>query len=171
MNIRSGHIEDTPEKVSRYVNSLRFDIQDQLSLLSLRFVEEAYQVALNAEEKLMRKQSQKAKVRGSGGKEQQQKGEASSSNQQVHPKRNNENIGGRNYSRGRGRGRGGPVRCYTCGQLGHKSWDCPENVSRQRGAQVVHAEIESPKELEIVGNFPEEGEALIFRKVDVEVDE
>ena len=55
VNIRSGHIEDTPEKVSRYVNSLRFDIQDELSLLSLTSIEEAYQVALKDEEKLMRK--------------------------------------------------------------------------------------------------------------------
>ena len=63
VNIRSGHIEDTPEKVAKYVNSLRFDVQDELSLLSLRSVEEAYQVALKVEEKLMRKRSQKAKVR------------------------------------------------------------------------------------------------------------
>ena len=49
-----------------------------LYLLSLRSIEEAYQVALKAAEKLMRRQSHKAKVRGSGGKEQQQqKGEAS----------------------------------------------------------------------------------------------
>ena len=32
VNIRSCHIEDTPEKVSTYVNSIRFDIQDELSL-------------------------------------------------------------------------------------------------------------------------------------------
>ena len=31
VNIRSGHIEDTPEKVSKYVNRLRFDIQDEQS--------------------------------------------------------------------------------------------------------------------------------------------
>ena len=80
VNIRSGHIEDTPERVARYVNGLRFDIQDELSLLSLRSIEEAYQVALKAEEKLMRKQSQKEKVRGFGGREQWKKGEASSSN-------------------------------------------------------------------------------------------
>ena len=43
VNIRSGHIEDTPKKVSRYVNSLRFDIQDKLSFLSLRSVEEMLQ--------------------------------------------------------------------------------------------------------------------------------
>ena len=28
VNIRSGHVEDTPERVSRYVNGIRFDIQD-----------------------------------------------------------------------------------------------------------------------------------------------
>ena len=93
VNIRSGHMEDTPERVTRYVNGLRFDIQDELSLLSLRYVKEAYQIAMKVDEKLMRKESQNAKVRGYGGKEQQQKGEASSSNQQVQPDRNNENRG------------------------------------------------------------------------------
>ena len=57
VNIRSGHMEDTLERVSRYVNGLRFDIQDELSLLSLRSVEEAYQIAMKVEEKPMRKQS------------------------------------------------------------------------------------------------------------------
>ena len=38
VNIRSGHIEDIPEKVARYVKILRFDIQDELSMLSLRSV-------------------------------------------------------------------------------------------------------------------------------------
>ena len=70
VNIRYGHMEDTPEKVYRYINRLRFYIQDELDLLSLRFVEESYQVALKVEEKLMRNQSKKANVRGSGGKEQ-----------------------------------------------------------------------------------------------------
>ena len=63
-------MEDKPDKIARYINGLIFDIQDELGLLSLRSVEEAYQVALKAEEKLMRKQSQKEKVRSSGGKEQ-----------------------------------------------------------------------------------------------------
>ena len=41
VNIRFGHMEDTPKRVARYVNGLRFDIQDDLGLLSLRSVEEA----------------------------------------------------------------------------------------------------------------------------------
>ena len=64
-------MEDTPERVARYINGLIFDIQYELGVLSLISVEESYQVALKVEEKLMRKQSQKAKVRGSGGREQQ----------------------------------------------------------------------------------------------------
>ena len=55
VNIRSRHIEDTPERVARYVDGLRSDIQDELSLLLLRYVEEACHVALKAEEKLMRR--------------------------------------------------------------------------------------------------------------------
>ena len=71
VNIKSKHMEDTPERVVGYVDRLRFDIQYYLGLLSLRYVEKAYQVALKAEEKLMRKQSQKAKERGYGGREHQ----------------------------------------------------------------------------------------------------
>ena len=51
VNIRSSHIEDTPERVARYVNILRFDIQDELSFLSYRYVEEAYRIALKDQEK------------------------------------------------------------------------------------------------------------------------
>jgi hypothetical protein len=100
---------------------------------------------LKAEDKLMRKQSQRTRVRSSGGKEQQQKGEASSSNQQPKPYKTNDARGRIFSPRGRGRGRDHQVRCYTCGQLGHMSWDCPENVARQRGSQVVQVEIEPPK--------------------------
>ena len=45
------------------------------------------------------------------------------------------------------------------------SWDFPENVVRRRGAQVVQNELEAPKELEVVLNYPKEGEALLLRKV------
>ena len=110
-------MEDTPEKVATYINGLRFDIQDELGLLSLRSVEEAYQVALRAEEKLMRKQSQTAKVRGSGGREQQEKGGANSSNQQIQSDRTDHNKGGRDASRGTCRGICGHVRCYNVGNL------------------------------------------------------
>ena len=45
------------------------------------------------------------------------------------------------------------------------SWDCPENITRQRGAQVVQAKPEAPNELEVAENYPKQGEALLMRKV------
>jgi uncharacterized protein YjbK len=52
LNIRAGHQESDDEKVVRYLNGLRYDIQDELSMLTIRTVEDAYQLALKAEEKL-----------------------------------------------------------------------------------------------------------------------
>jgi uncharacterized protein YjbK len=58
LNIRAGHRESDDEKVERYLNGLRYDIQDELSMVTIRTVEDAYQMALKAEEKLSRKQGQ-----------------------------------------------------------------------------------------------------------------
>ena len=44
MNIRAGHVEDGVEKVARYINGLRYDIQDEISLLNMKTIEDAYQV-------------------------------------------------------------------------------------------------------------------------------
>ena len=70
LNIRTGHVEDGVEKVPRYINGLRYDIQDEISLLNLKTIEDAYQVALKSEEKIQRKKSQrnrgKSLARGRG---------------------------------------------------------------------------------------------------------
>ena len=42
VSIRAGQIQDTDEKVVRYINGLRMEIQDDISLLSPKTVEEAY---------------------------------------------------------------------------------------------------------------------------------
>jgi hypothetical protein len=43
------------KRLSRYMNGLRYDIQDEMSMMIIRTVEDAYQMALKAEEKLSRK--------------------------------------------------------------------------------------------------------------------
>jgi uncharacterized protein YjbK len=58
LSIREGHRESDDEKVVRYLNGLRYDIQDELSMLTIRTMEDAYQLALKAEEKLSRKKGQ-----------------------------------------------------------------------------------------------------------------
>jgi hypothetical protein len=63
LNIREGHRESDDEKVARYLNGLRYDIQDELSMVTIRTVEDAYQMALKAEEKLGHKQGQRGRGR------------------------------------------------------------------------------------------------------------
>jgi hypothetical protein len=63
LNIKACHRESDDEKVARYLNGLRYDIQDELSMVTIRTVEDAYQMALKAEEKLSRKQGQRGRGR------------------------------------------------------------------------------------------------------------
>ena len=58
LNIRAGHRESDDEKVARYMNGL-----DEMSMVTIRTVEDAYQMALKAEEKLSRKQGQRSRGR------------------------------------------------------------------------------------------------------------
>jgi uncharacterized protein YjbK len=59
LNIRAGHWERDDEKVARYMNGMRYDIQYEMSMVTIRTVEDAYHMALKEEEKLSRKQSQR----------------------------------------------------------------------------------------------------------------
>ena len=55
---------------------------------------------------------------------------------------------GMSFQRGGFRGSGGrgwnrEIRCYTCGETGHMSWDCPRNKSiGQRNFIVAEAQEE-----------------------------
>ena len=59
LNIRAGHRESDDEKVARYMNGLRYDIQNKMSMKTIRTVEDAYQMALKVEEKLSCKPGQR----------------------------------------------------------------------------------------------------------------
>ena len=63
INIRAGHRESDYEKVVRYMNGLWYDIQDEMSMMTIRNVEDAYQIALKDEEKLSLKQGQRGRGR------------------------------------------------------------------------------------------------------------
>jgi hypothetical protein len=45
------------------MNGLRYDIQDEMSMVTIRMVEHSYQMAIKAEEKLSRKQGQRGRGR------------------------------------------------------------------------------------------------------------
>ena len=55
VNIRLGYVEEIYDNIGRYINGLRLDIQDELSLLSPNNIEESYQCDLNMEENMNRK--------------------------------------------------------------------------------------------------------------------
>jgi hypothetical protein len=101
-------------------------------MMSVRTVEDDYQFALKAEDKLARKQNQRGRGRipalnkGKGvSQDKEQKSKDETEKPPSHSKRGGSSQGrqdgGRISSRGRGRGRGGEVRFYTYGKAGHKS--------------------------------------------------
>ena len=55
INLRAGYIKVTVEKVAKYLNGLRYDIQDELSLVNPTRIDEAYKYALRVEERIQRR--------------------------------------------------------------------------------------------------------------------
>jgi hypothetical protein len=49
LNIRTGQREKDEEKVVRYINGLRYEIQDEINMMSVRTMEDAYQFSLKVE--------------------------------------------------------------------------------------------------------------------------
>eukprot|EP00253_Pinus_taeda_P022922 PITA_22922 len=128
--------KDYQKKAARYVNGLRMEILDEISILSPRSIEEAFQSAVKAEEKINRKQNNR-RGRGNGRGRGQSYGrgrtaanseEGSSSKTSGTTEKGDNTRGGRSYQRGRGngRGRGTSVQCYRCHKWGHRSFECPE---------------------------------------------
>jgi hypothetical protein len=167
LNIRASHRESNDEKVARYLNGLRYDIQDELSMVTIRTIEDAYHMALKAEEKLGRKQGQRGRGRSqprgkSVAQEKYQKpkeewkkpqgqierGGTSQRGQQYAELRRQHTEQGGGYAdantfphtRGRGRGRGGIITCFTCGKDGHKAVDCPDRKMDRGEAHIIEVQ-------------------------------
>eukprot|EP00253_Pinus_taeda_P034151 PITA_34151 len=175
VNLRVGYTEDTIEKTTRYVNGLRLEILDEICIMYPKNIEEAYQSAMKAEEKITRRQNAR-RGRGAGrGKGQSYgRGKTSSSNEEGSSSRASRSVdkgdsvrGGRPYQRGRGNGRGRGVgyQCYRCHKWRHRSFECLEVVQAgQRDAYVPQLEeAEAPPEE--AKNAPDTREALVLNKV------
>eukprot|EP00253_Pinus_taeda_P007656 PITA_07656 len=145
----------------------------QMQNLRQRALTEAYQIALKAEEKLMRKSARgkgtfrgKESQGGSGRSTAPAEGASSSSTQ--HASTGGDARGRGSSSRGRGgRGGGREVRCYRCNKLGHRAFECLESADiKQRNAIVAPVEEEVPvARITEEVDTPESGESLVLNKV------
>jgi hypothetical protein len=186
LNIRAGDCESNDEKVARYLNGLRYEIQDELNLATIRTVEDAYQLALKDEEKLSRKQSQRGRGKSQPKgkvvawdkyqkpkeewKKPQEKVERSGTSQRrpyaEQKEQHTEKRGGyadKNRfpdTRGRGRGRGGVITCFTCGKNGHKSFECPEKKKEPRETHIAEAQRR-----DVETEYAEGGRSLFMQKI------
>lgn len=124
-------MEDNLERVSRYINGLRFEIQYEMNLLCPSSIEEAYPFSLKAKEKLARKSQAKSRGTFRGRGPMRGRGnlvEANSSSSMEHITWLSEDKGRRPSTKSRGGGRGFQVKCFKCGHIGYKSFECPENA-------------------------------------------
>ena len=58
-------LEEDEENVFSYINGLRYAIKDEINMMSVMTVEDAYQFSLKVEEKLARKHIQQGRGKGS----------------------------------------------------------------------------------------------------------
>jgi hypothetical protein len=64
LNIITGQRERDEEKVSRYINGLSYEIQDELIMMLVKIVDNAYHFVLKDEEKLARNQNHRGRGKG-----------------------------------------------------------------------------------------------------------
>ena len=114
------------------MNVLRYDIQYEMSMMTIQNVEDAYQMALTAKEKLSQKKSQRGRGRiHRRGKtvvqDRNQKPKEEWKKPQSHTERGGSSQRGQYVkqrgqyadnntfprTRGRGRGKGGVIKCFT----------------------------------------------------------
>jgi hypothetical protein len=117
------------------MNGMRYDIQDEMSMMTLQNVKDSYHMALKFEEKLSQKKGQRGRGRiQARGKtiaqDRTQKSKEEGKKRQTQTERGVSSQRGkyadRNTfprARGRGRGRGGEVKCFVCGKNRHKSYE------------------------------------------------
>ncbi|XP_059067542.1 uncharacterized protein LOC131858346 [Cryptomeria japonica] len=157
LTLKAKMFETEKQKLARYINGLKYSIQDELTLVNVESVHKCFQLALKIEEKQKRRGEQ-SKGRGNSfhgrgrfnGRGTFPKSQGESSNQSA-----DNDAGGRgsfkgrgsNNGRGRSRGRGPNVftgRCFSCNQVGHQSFRCPQksDTSNQgyRRVQLIQEE-------------------------------
>ena len=128
LTIRFGHRELSKEKIAQYVNGLRFNIQDEVGMMKIESIEEAYQYALKVEVKLKRKSQVNSKEKEKSDNSEKSKPSAIEDEPKLVEQK-------RRIGRGEFKGT-----CYEC-TMGHRSFECSQRATDRR--IVVVSEIKS----------------------------
>lgn len=145
--LRARKQEEEVEKVARYLNGLRQNIQDEISMLAPETTYNCFQLSLREQDKIKRKSE--FNQRGRGGKGFRGRGtfgrghNPSKSEEGNKSKNSGDNFNKSGQFRGNSRGRNnfrgkigtqgrGPIvfpsKCFHCHQVGHIMNRCPENT-------------------------------------------
>lgn len=158
LSLRYHAVEEESLKVARYLNGLRWNIQEELGLMSPETVHQSYQLALKVKEKLKRKHdssSNRGRGRGKenrghrgdfGGRKLEQitQSESKLTEQQEsgtgkggfnRGRGSNNGFRGRSSGQGRGSSYFASMKCYHCNQLGHPAYRCPEKGSSSHNSE------------------------------------
>eukprot|EP00253_Pinus_taeda_P008213 PITA_08213 len=148
VNLRARYTEGTTERTTRYVNGLRLDILDEISILSLNNTEEAYQSAIKAEEKITKRQNARRGRGASRGKGQSYgRGRTANSNEEAisskasrSANRGGSARGGRSsqLGRGNGQGRGTSYQCYRCHKWGTAHLNVQKQIQLDSRVRIWH---------------------------------
>ena len=169
---RSHVAEDENLKVVRYLSGLKWNIQEEMTLLSPTTVHQCYQLVIKIEEN---QRGHRGDYQGRGTKPRNQ-GESKA------PEHWSETTTRGGHGRGRGsqgrsnKGRGSgrsnsyfaSIKCYSCGQLGHPTYRCPKKASSSNNEKRIgyaQEDTSSFKSPEINHIELEMGENLMFRRV------
>ena len=126
LTMKSGHREFSKEKIARYVNGSRFNIQDEVGMMKIEYVVEAYQYALKAKDKLKRK----GQVNYKGKEKLDNLAQAKLSAIEDEPKPVEYRT---RTCRGEFNGK-----YYRCGEEGHRSFQCKKFGESIGGTSMVN---------------------------------
>ncbi|KAH7854760.1 hypothetical protein Vadar_017500 [Vaccinium darrowii] len=135
---RSNLRENDNQLVARYVSRLKSKVRGELIMISLSSLEEAYQMTLKAEEKLKWDSYRKPESF---------KGEKDKEEKVVAQTSECPNLQG-GGNKDRGKGVSNTIKCFRCGEPGHRSYECPKK----------NAEVNLMKEEEQQPTYDEEPE-------------
>lgn len=159
--IRSGNREMDREKVVRYINRLAFNIQDEMSMLRVSTVGEAYQYALKAKENMRKRQPNRGKEKFKGQMSDSMKKPVEEDESKPKWSKKLEQKTQRKGSSSTDREF--PSKCFKCGETEHSFYECKQGMARRC---VENEELEG----EGVGSdcAPKQGESVMFRRKNTE---